>query len=256
MEITEEELGKGAWGEVKVAKFRGLRVAAKFLHPTIVSSYNRQKFFKEMAISSKLRHPNLLQFIGATEIGGNLVIINEIMPTSLRKELKKNDSELTKEQVITISRDVSCGLNYMHLSKPSPIIHCDISSGNVLLEPFFNGWRAKISDYGSAIFTSSTEVAPGSPMYSAPEVQNPNLHSPKMDVFSFGVLIIEMCLKELPPQKPEKWNTQIELIRWPEMVDRIIRRSVKEDPNDRPAASEIMFILDEMYTEHTCTRRL
>ena len=251
--ITEEVLGKGAWGVVKVAKFRGLRVAAKFLHSEIVSRHNCKKFLKEGAFSFKLRHPNLLQFIGAIRTDeGNLVIINELMPTSLRKELEKN--ELTKEQVITISQDVSCGLNYMHQFRPHPIIHCDISSGNVLLEPFSNHWKAKISDYGSANFTSFTEVAPGAPIYSAPEAKNPDRHSTKMDVYSFGVLIIEMCLRELPAEKFEEKNAQIGLIRWTEMVDKIIRRCIEEQPNDRPDASEIMSILDEMYIEHTCTR--
>ena len=60
VELTEEVLGRGGWGEVKVAKFRGLRVAAKFLYDIILSDYNRQQFFREMTIAAKIRHPNLL----------------------------------------------------------------------------------------------------------------------------------------------------------------------------------------------------
>ena len=69
IELTEEELGRGGWGEVKVAKFRGLTVAAKFLYREILSDYNRQQFSREMTIAAKIRHPNLLLFIGATREG-------------------------------------------------------------------------------------------------------------------------------------------------------------------------------------------
>ena len=87
VELTEETLGTGGWGEVKVANFRGLRVAAKFLHKVIISNYNRRQFSREMAMAAKIRHPNMLLFIGATR-EGEAVILTEIMPTSLRRELE------------------------------------------------------------------------------------------------------------------------------------------------------------------------
>ena len=70
IDMTEEELGRGGWGVVKVAYFRGLRVAAKCLHRVLISHYNRRKFSREMSIAAKLRHPNLLLFIGATYYRG------------------------------------------------------------------------------------------------------------------------------------------------------------------------------------------
>ena len=69
VELTEEVVGRGGWGEVRVAKFRGLRVAAKFLYDVILSDYNRRQFVREMTIAAKLRHPHLLLFIGATREG-------------------------------------------------------------------------------------------------------------------------------------------------------------------------------------------
>uniref|UniRef100_A0A1X7T474 Protein kinase domain-containing protein n=1 Tax=Amphimedon queenslandica TaxID=400682 RepID=A0A1X7T474_AMPQE len=67
--MTERILGRGGWGEVRVARFHGLEVAAKVLHETIISEYNVSLFSREMNIASKIRHPNLLQFIGATTEG-------------------------------------------------------------------------------------------------------------------------------------------------------------------------------------------
>ena len=100
-----------------------------------------------MNVAARIRHPNLLQFIGAT-LEKEMVILTELMPTSLRKELKKQP--MTPSQATGISLDVARALNYLHLMRPHPLIHRDISSANVLLEPLpGGGWRAKVSDYGS-----------------------------------------------------------------------------------------------------------
>ena len=177
VELTEEVVGRGGWGEVKVAKFRGLRLAAKFLHDMILSDYNCQQFTREMTIAAKIRHPNLLLFIGATR-EGEAVILTELMPTSLRRELQ--NKVMPRVQITSIAQDVACALRYLHQWRPSPIIHRDISSANVLLEPLSNGWRAKVSDYGSANFMNAVSTAaPGSPAYAAPEACYPKLHSPQ-----------------------------------------------------------------------------
>ena len=87
--VTGEVLGRGGWGEVKVGVFRGTRVAVKTLYEVIVNDYYLQLFSREMDVASRVRHPNLLQFIGATKVG-QLMIITELMPTSLRRELEKH----------------------------------------------------------------------------------------------------------------------------------------------------------------------
>ena len=160
VELTEEVLGRGGWGEVKVANFRGLRVAAKFLYRVILSDYNRRQFSREMTIAAKIRHPNLLLFIGATR-EGEAVILTELLPTSLRMELETR--VLPRVQITSVAQYVACALRYLHQWRPSLIIHRDISSANVLLEPLPNGWRAKVSDYGSANFMNAVATAaPGS----------------------------------------------------------------------------------------------
>uniref|UniRef100_A0A1X7SVM1 Protein kinase domain-containing protein n=2 Tax=Amphimedon queenslandica TaxID=400682 RepID=A0A1X7SVM1_AMPQE len=195
--MTGVVLGKGGWGEVKVADFRGLKVAAKCLYEIIISPHNIMKFSHEMNIASKICHPNLLQFIGATT-EGNPIILTELMPTSLRKELETGG--LAYHAVLNISLDVACALNYLHLFKPHPILHRDISSADVLLQGTGFGWRAKVSDYGSANLQPliGRTTNPGNPVYSAPEAANPREHSPSMDVFSYGVLLLEMITRCIP----------------------------------------------------------
>ena len=112
VELTNVEVGTGSWGKVIVAKFRGVPVAAKCMHQVIISDYNRRQFMREIAISAKLRHPNLVLFIAATTEGTPL-ILSELMVTSLRKELEKRKIP-TKAHIVSVSRNVACALCYMH----------------------------------------------------------------------------------------------------------------------------------------------
>ena len=135
--IEGRPLGVGGWGKVRVAMFRGVKVAAKFIHETIISPHNIDLFIREMNIAACVRHPNLLLFIGASLEGNKPVIITELMQDNLRSRLLT----LTPlhDHVISIGTDVACALNYLHLMKPEPIMHRDVSSANVLLEPIGSG---------------------------------------------------------------------------------------------------------------------
>ena len=150
-------------------------------------------------MAAQISHPNLLQFIRAT-LEGELIILTELMPTSLRAVLERAREPLPHQQISTISLDIARALNYLHLMRPTPFIHRDISSANVLLEPQPNDrWKAKVSDYGSFnLLENLRTIGPGSPVYAAPEANIPPLQSPKMGIFSFGVLLVEMCTACFP----------------------------------------------------------
>ena len=236
--MIEEVLGSGGWGEVKVGIFRGTRVAVKYLHQLIVSKHYLQLFSREMDIASRVRHPNLLQFIGATRVG-NPIIVTELMPTSLRKELEKYP--MTKPQVISIGIDITLALNYLHLWKPQPILHRDVSSANVLLEPSALGkWKAKLSDYGSANLQENVHTAgPGSPVYSAPEATTPKLHSPAMDIYSVGILLVEMATGQFPSSVSFEREALIREIKWPLMKD-LVYRCTDVDAKSRPSSKTLL----------------
>ena len=239
--MTERILGRGGWGEVRVARFHGLEVAAKVLHEAIISEYNVSLFSREMNIASKIRHPNLLQFIGATT-EGNPIILTELMPTSLRKELETGG--LAYPAILSISLDVACALNYLHLFKPHPILHRDVSSANVLLQPMGVGWRAKVSDYGSANLQHLIirSVNPGALLYAAPEAANPREHSPSMDVFSYGVLLIEMITRRIP--LPEERVGLIDGIRRVSFKS-LVQRCLIVEYRHRPTMNDIITELND-----------
>ena len=239
IQMTQEVVGRGGWGEVKVGVFRGTRVAVKCLYDLILSQYNLALFSREMDIASRVRHPNLLQFIGATRVG-NPMIVAELMPTSLRKEMDK--SPLTRPQILGISRDVASALNYLHLWRPEPILHRDVGSPNVLLEPSgHNQWKGKLSDYGSANIQHqiSSTVGPGNPAYAAPESRYPNDHSPAMDVYSFGVLLMEMVVHRPPPPTTREKDALIRTIQWAPMKE-LIQSCTQEAKEQRPTTSNVL----------------
>ena len=120
------------------------------------------------------------------------------MSTSLRHVLETG--QLQPAHISPISRSVALALKYLHLLRPDPVLHRDVSSANVLLNPSpDDGWLAKLSDYGSANFTRQVRTAgPGNPAYAAPEASNPRQQTPKMDVYSLGVLLIEMARGQFP----------------------------------------------------------
>ena len=243
IKLTEEEVGRGGWAAVVVADFRGTRVAAKcFYQEILVSPYNRQLFNREMNMAARLRHPNLVQFIGAS-LEGEPIILTELMTTSLREVLDRGP--IVHAHITSISLDVARGLNYLHLMQPHPIIHRDISSANVLLDPLpDNRWKAKISDYGSVnVVRELHTVGPGSPVYAAPEANLPAHQSPKMDIFSFGVLLIEMLTDQFP--LVEARQRLLDSIHHAGFVA-LIQRCLKEKKDERPSANEVIGNIKEM----------
>lgn len=235
-----KSLGTGGWGVVKEGKFRGCRVAVKQIHELILSPHNRRLFMREMEIASRCRHPCLLQFVGATNDDGVPLFVTELMDTSLRDLLEKQP--LKKADIVTIALDVARALNYLHLNKP-PIIHRDVSSANVLLWRRDNQWRAKVCDYGTANFMRHCRtINPGAVIYSAPEALSLE-QSPKIDVYSFGLLLCEICIRELPV--PHQTEDQVSLIK-DEVLRNLVKSCVRQDPEERPKMAEVIGKLEQI----------
>ena len=185
--VSSEELGRGAYGAVFKGEFYGTEVAVKEYHQIILSPFNERVLHREILIATQCRHPNLLQFICATENDQHhLLIVTEIMDMTLRtlmEQRARESSRLEYQEIKSISLDVARGLSYLHSQKPNPIIHRDISSANVLLWIENNSVRrAKISDYGAANFMQACNTRnPGAILYSAPEASG-RKHDAKVNI--------------------------------------------------------------------------
>ena len=249
--ITKEELGRGGWGVIQVGLFREQRVAVKQLYTVIMTAKNLALMHREINTMSKLRHPNLLLFIGAVldHPSRNPLIITEIMDTSLRDLYEKE--QLTSEMMkLTILRDVAAGLNYLHCLD-DPIIHRDVSSANVLLESKGpDRWKAKLSDFGSANFArNATSKVPGAAVYGAPECfqiagRVRKKQTTMMDVFSFGVLLCEIMTCRFPD--PDQFLVLLQNVATSSPpIAQLIRTCIEEEAENRPTIRTVIQQLDE-----------
>ncbi|XP_067050184.1 uncharacterized protein [Acropora muricata] len=175
------------------------------------------------------------EFIGATNDDGSPLLVTERLDTDLRKVLSQRS--LHHEEIVCLALDVATALNYLHLKKPFPIIHRDISSSNVLLWRRDEKWRAKLSDYGAASFMCQCMTSyPGAEIYAAPEAKT-SQQSPKADVYSFGVLLCEMCIRELPD--PQQIQEQIDLVT-NGVLQELVTRCVMRAPDARPTMIDVI----------------
>ena len=167
---TGPSLGSGGYGSVFQGRYCGCAVAIKKPH-NFLSPRERKSFQREMDIASRCRHPCLLQFIGATNDEENPLFVTELMEKSLRSLLYEVSNEkLSDAEIAIICLDVARALNYLHQRKPTPIVHRDVSSANVLLWRRGKKWRGKLSDYGTARLVEEMMTrCPGATMYGAPE---------------------------------------------------------------------------------------
>ena len=203
VDLKASPLGIGGWGSVYRGTFFGKAVAIKCLHRAILSPENEGRVRREISIMSQVRHPNLLLLIGVvlTVEGEGPLIITELLDTSLRSAYERG--VLEERSKVPVLRDVASALVYLH-SQRTPILHRDVSSANVLLEAIrqqHRQWKAKLSDLGSANFSHlASTPAEGAAVYAAPEVstEDRRRQTAKIDVYSFGVLVCEVCLCRFP----------------------------------------------------------
>jgi len=211
-----EKKGSGAYGTVYKVTVNGVTCIDKRLHDIFVNpevprrqrESIRKKFLAECIILSKLRHPHIVHFVGV-RCGPNssdLSLVMECLHTDLAKFLDKHQEKGTDIPLsikLSILLDVSYGLLYLHMLT-RPIIHRDLSANNILLTA--DGLQAKIADLGVSKLLdlqAQTHIAqtkvPGSQNYMPPEAltENPE-YGLKLDIFSFGHLILYTATQEFP----------------------------------------------------------
>ena len=243
IELTNNILGTGGWGYVKEATFRGRRVAAKCLHEAIISSHNLELFAKEMKISARCRHKNLIEFIGAVPDHPTIILL-EIMDYTLRFALT-NGTVTGTHHIHLICIHVAEGLTYLHDMR---LIHRDVSAPNVLLKAVGTGWIAKLSDLGSAQFANVAQtLAPGCVLYAAPEVQQRDRalkQTEKIDVYSYGILLIEIFTRKMPIGILSQLVNSLQPTA-PQFIP-LVQQCTNTDPAGRPTMKEVITSLNKI----------
>ncbi|XP_062407146.1 mitogen-activated protein kinase kinase kinase 7 isoform X3 [Sardina pilchardus] len=251
---VEEVVGRGAFGVVCKAKWRGKDVAIK----TIESESERKAFQVELRQLSRVNHPNIVKLYGSCNnpVSSEVCLVMEYAEGGSLYNVLHGAEPLphyTASHAMSWCLQCSQGVSYLHGMKPKALIHRDLKPPNLLLVA--HGTVLKICDFGTAcdIQTHMTNNK-GSAAWMAPEVFEGNNYSEKCDVFSWGIILWEVITRRKPfdeiggPAFRIMWavhnGTRPPLIKnLPKPIESLMTRCWSKDPSQRPSMEEIVKIM-------------
>eukprot|EP01018_Ginkgo_biloba_P022811 Gb_34740 [translate_table: standard] len=252
--VIGERIGLGSYGEVYHADWNGKEVAVKKFLDQDFSGDALEEFRSEVRIMRRLRHPNVVLFMGAVTRPPNLSIVTEFLPRgSLYRLIHRPNIQIDEKRRIRMALDVAKGMNCLHSSTPT-IVHRDLKSPNLLVD---KNWAVKVCDFGLSrmkhnTFLSSKSTA-GTPEWMAPEVLRNEPSNEKCDVYSFGVILWELATLRMPwsgmnpMQVVGAVGFQNRRLDIPKEIDPMVARIIWEcwqnDPSLRPSFSQLMAAL-------------
>ena len=215
--LKDQTLGHGSYGAVYKAKCDQLMCAAKVLHPTIVDPLDPgsgkilQWFRQECDFLNHLRHPHIVQYLGVCrDPDSNLpVLLMELLDSSLTRMLEQSRYPIPFPIQLDLCHDIATAIAYLH---SNDIVHRDLSGNNVLV---IAGRRAKVTDFGMSKLAGSDRnttpltFCPGTCSYMSPEsLKEPPRYTEKLDIFSEGVIMIQVCTRKYPSPGPAMKEVQ------------------------------------------------
>nr|CAB3490560.1 unnamed protein product [Digitaria exilis] len=197
--VIGEQVGQGSCGTVYHGQWYASDVAVKVFSKQEYSEDMIDTFRQEVSLMKKLRHPNIILFMGAVASPERLCIVTEFLPRgSLFRLLQKNTGKLDPRRRVHMAIDIARGMNYLHHCSP-PIVHRDLKSSNLLVD---KNWTVKVADFGLSRLKLETflrtKSGKGTPQWMAPEVLRNEPSDEKSDVYSYGVILWELVTQKIP----------------------------------------------------------
>ncbi|KAG8364936.1 hypothetical protein BUALT_Bualt18G0050500 [Buddleja alternifolia] len=207
-------LGRGGFGSVfRGTLSDGLNVAIKVFNLQLEGA--SKSFDAESEILSTVRHRNLVRIIGCCCNAEFKALILAYMPNgSLEKWLHSESHCLDILQRLKIAIDVALALEYLHHGHTFPVVHCDIKPSNILLDEDMTAHVAdfglsKLFDEGEVVIQTNTLATIG---YTAPEYGSEGKVSTNGDVYSYGILLLEMFTRKKPTD--DMFSEEMSLKAW------------------------------------------
>ncbi|XWS37591.1 hypothetical protein CRYUN_Cryun19dG0057700 [Craigia yunnanensis] len=194
-----ERIGLGSYGEVYRGEWHGTEVAVKKFLDQDIYGESLEEYKSEVLIMKKLRHPNVVLFMGAVTRPPNLSIVTEFLHRgSLYRLIHRPNNQLDERRRLRMALDAARGMNYLHNCTPV-IVHRDLKSPNLLVD---KNWVVKVCDFGLSRMKHSTYLSSrstaGTAEWMAPEVLRNEPSDEKCDVYSFGVILWELSTLQQP----------------------------------------------------------
>ncbi|KAK6133554.1 hypothetical protein DH2020_032683 [Rehmannia glutinosa] len=264
------ELTKGTY---RIASWRGTQVAVKVFWEGIADEDKVKAFRDELALLQKVRHPNVVQFLGAVTQNSPMMIVTEYLPKGDLHEYLKKKGALKPATALRFAMDIARGMNYLHEHKPEAIIHRDLEPSNILRD---DSGHLKVADFGvSKLLKVANRVKEDKPLicqdtscrYVAPEVFRNEEYDTKVDVFSFALILQEM-IEGCPPfySKPdhevpksyaakERPPFKASMKFYAHGLKQLIEECWSENPANRPTFKQIIPWLVTIYNRFGHRRR-
>ncbi|XP_042484973.1 L-type lectin-domain containing receptor kinase IX.1-like [Macadamia integrifolia] len=214
----EGKLGEGGFGGVYRGFLRDLNLDVAVKRISKGSKQGIKEYVSEVKIISQLRHKNLVQLLGWCHQRKELLLVYELMPNgSLNSHLFGDRSGyLTWEMRYKIALDLAYALLYLHEEWEQCVIHRDVKSSNVMLDSNFH---AKLGDFGLARLVehgkgSETTILAGTLGYMAPECVITGKASKESDVYSFGMVALEIACGRKPIKMNDPDPSKVRLVEW------------------------------------------
>ncbi|XP_020582855.1 receptor protein kinase TMK1 [Phalaenopsis equestris] len=241
----ENILGRGGFGTVYKGELHdGTKIAVKRMESGVMGTKGLNEFKSEIAVLTKVRHRNLVSLLGYCLDGTERLLVYEYMPQgTLSRHLfdwrKEGLKSLEWMKRLSIALDVARGVEYLHSLAHQSFIHRDLKPSNILLG---DDMKAKVADFGLVRLADGkgcsveTRLA-GTFGYLAPEYAVTGRVTTKADVFSFGVILMELISgrKALDETQPEE---SVHLVTW-------FRRMQLNKESFRKAIDPIIDLEDE-----------
>lgn len=246
------EIGRGVYGIVHPGELAGRPVAIKRIHSQLLEAHDTggEYVVRSFERLESLNHPHVVRFFAAYLDAKGLFLVMAKMKQNLRHFLAENRGTLRLQRQLQLCLDIANGLMYLH-TQDTPLVHGDLHDKNILLD---EDGKASIADIGQSklkkypleFFDSS---APGAMVFMPPETlcRNPR-YNETVDIFSFGVLQLEVATQQEPQtglegigKDPERERRKEDLDHLPEShpLKPLILRCLENDPNDRPCIKEL-----------------
>ena len=212
----EEKLGEGGFGGVYRGFLRKLNSYVAIKRVSRGSKQGMKEYAFEVKIINRLRHQNLVQLMGWCHNKRELVLVYELIPNgNLSSCLLEEKTLLTWAMRYKIALGLAFSLLYLHEEWEQCVAHRDIKSSNVMLDSDFNAklgyfGLARLVDHGKG---SQTTVLDGTMGYMAPECLMTSKASKETDVYTFGIVALEICCGRSPVESIAK-EKQIILVEW------------------------------------------
>ncbi|KQK18589.1 probable L-type lectin-domain containing receptor kinase S.7 [Brachypodium distachyon] len=198
-------IGRGAFGTVYKAAMPGAATTYAVKRST-QAHQSRSEFVAELSVIACLRHKNLVQLEGWCDEKGELLLVYEYMPNgSLDKALYGDPCTLSWPERHTVAAGIASVLAYLHQECEQRVIHRDIKTGNILLD---GNLSPRLGDFGLARLMDHNKspvstLTAGTMGYLAPEYLQSGKATDQTDVFSYGVVVLEVCCGRRPIDKEE-----------------------------------------------------